>query len=336
MIRALLLLTILWTFTLLMLGAYVRLTDAGLGCPDWPGCYGQLTAPDEPHEITQAEQTFGGEVHAGKGSKEMLHRYVAAGLGVLVLVLALAMVLWRQRLDRLPIWLIVLPVLLIVFQALLGMWTVTLKLMPVVVTAHLLGGMSLLALLVAMAGRIATPLPAAFAEVRSACYLALLLLTGQIILGGWVSTNYAGLACSTSVFCQNELAGHSGIWEAFRPDRLLGQTADGASLSLAHLAAIQSLHRLGAMLVLLVIGRLIYVLHQRSSRLALPLAAALLLQIGLGISNVLFSLPLPLAVAHNGGAALLLAMIVFIAARLPVAKYTAISRLDATWVRSSL
>ncbi len=334
MIRALLLLTILWTFTLIMLGAYVRLSDAGLGCPDWPGCYGQLTAPDEPHEMTRAEQTFGGEVHAGKGSKEMLHRYVAAGLGVLVL--ALAILSWRQRPERLPRWLIVLPVLLIVFQALLGMWTVTLKLMPAVVTAHLLGGMSLLALLVAMAGRIATPLPAAFAEVRSACYLALLLLTGQIILGGWVSTNYAGLACSTSVFCQNELAGHSGVWEAFRPDRLLGQTADGVSLSLAHLAAIQSLHRLGAMLVLLVIGRLIYVLHQRSSRLALPLAAALLLQIGLGISNVLYSLPLPLAVAHNGGAALLLAMIVFIAARVPAAQYTATARLEAAWVRSSI
>ena len=334
MIRALLLLTILWTFTLLMLGAYVRLSDAGLGCPDWPGCYGQLTAPDEPHEITQAEQTFGGEVHAGKGSKEMLHRYVAAGLGVLVL--ALAIVLWRQRPDRLPRWLIVLPVLLIVFQALLGMWTVTLKLMPAVVTAHLLGGMGLFALLVTMAGRIATPLPAVFAGVRSACYLALLLLTGQIILGGWVSTNYAGLACSTSVFCQNELAGHRGVWDAFRPDRLLGQTADGASLSLAHLAAIQSLHRLGAMLVLLVIGRLIYLLHQRSSRLALPLAAALLLQIGLGMSNVLFSLPLPLAVAHNGGAALLLAILVFIAARLPSAQYTATVRLEAAWVRSSI
>ncbi|WP_288842223.1 heme A synthase [uncultured Deefgea sp.] len=334
MIRALLLLTILWTFTLIMLGAYVRLSDAGLGCPDWPGCYGQLTAPDEPHEITQAEQTFGGEVHAGKGGKEMLHRYVAAGLGVLVL--ALAMVLWRQRPERLPRWLIVLPVLLIVFQALLGMWTVTLKLMPAVVTAHLLGGMILCALLVAIAGRIARPLPLALAGVRSCCYLALLLLTGQIVLGGWVSSNYAGLACATSVLCQNELAGNHSVWDAFRPDRLLGQTADGVSLSLAHLAAIQSLHRLGAMLVLLVVGRLIYVLHQRSSRLALPLAAALLLQIGLGISNVLFSLPLPLAVAHNGGAALLLAILVFITVRLPAAQYTATARLNATWVRSLL
>ncbi|WP_084282701.1 COX15/CtaA family protein [Deefgea rivuli] len=301
---------IAWTFGLLMLGAYVRLSDAGLGCPDWPGCYGQLTAPDEAHEIHQAQQQFGGEIVPHKGWKEMIHRYAAGILGVLVL--ALTVVLWRQR-QRLGLapWLIVLPLVVVVFQALLGMWTVTLKLMPGVVTAHLIGGMTLLALLIALAARYLGRPISVLANLRPWFFVALLAVIVQIIIGGWVSTNYAGLACNDFPLCQGQITAPQGLLAALRPDRELGRDVAGELLTIEHLAAIHWLHRVGAMLVLALVGVLIYRLRNVQPRLAWALAGALLLQVSLGIANVLASLPLSLAVAHNGGAALLLGILIY-------------------------
>ena len=309
-IKTLFIVVICWTLALIMLGAYVRLADAGLGCPDWPGCYGQLTAPDEAHEIHFAQQRFGGEIDPFKGWVEMSHRYIAGILGVLVLILCTALLMLRKQFD-LPAWLIILPLLVIVFQALLGMWTVTLKLMPAVVTAHLLGGMTLLAVLVALFSRCFGQTRTYLANTRPWFLAALAAVIVQIILGGWVSTNYAGLACNDFPLCQGQLMPPEGLMTALRPDRALGRDVYGELLTIDHLAAIHWLHRLGAVLVLLIVGELAIKLRRAMPYFALVLVVALLLQVLLGILNVLAALPLVLAVAHNGGAAILLCILVY-------------------------
>ncbi|WP_373973974.1 COX15/CtaA family protein [Chitinibacter sp. SCUT-21] len=307
--QRLLIVAIIWTALLMTLGAYVRLQDAGLGCPDWPGCYGHFTVPDEHHEIRHAEQHFGLAVDVAKGWKEMIHRYVASGLGVLIIVLSL--VLWRERwrAGRNP-WLALLPLVVILLQGAFGMWTVTLKLMPAVVTGHLIGGMSLLICLIVLLAREQQPC-VLDVRWRGLWRLAIACVVAQIILGGWVSTNYAALACNGFPQCQGSWAMPSGLSEALRPDRELGLSANGVALNIEHLAAIHYLHRIGAMLVLAVVGALAWCLRHRLPLFACTLAAALLLQIALGISNVLLSLPLPLALAHHAGAAFLLSCLVY-------------------------
>ncbi|KPC49309.1 COX15/CtaA family protein [Amantichitinum ursilacus] len=314
-VRLLLWVAVVWTFCLLMLGAWVRLHDAGLGCPDWPGCYGHLTVPEAPHEIAKASAQFGGTVEPAKGWKEMIHRYAAGGLGLLVLALTVAL-LRKRTPHSAPVWLVLAPPLVILLQALLGMWTVTLKLMPVVVTAHLMGGMSMLALLTALAARSTLAPMALPAETRSVAWLALALVAVQIVLGGWVSTNYAGLACDGFPACRGSFAPAPGLLDALRPDRALGLTADGNPLTIDHLAAIHWLHRCGALLVTLLVLALVLRLWRDARPFALALLAALVLQVALGVANVELSLPLPLAVAHNGGAALLLLTLITLLARL--------------------
>jgi cytochrome c oxidase assembly protein subunit 15 len=309
--RRLLLIAIVWTALLMTLGAYVRLQDAGLGCPDWPGCYGHVGVPDEPHEIAHAENRFGMAVDVAKGWKEMIHRYVAGGLGVLMMVLA--WVLWRDRRRAgLRPWLALLPLGVIVLQGAFGMWTVTLKLMPAVVTGHLIGGMillmSLLCLLASAEQKRDFELRL---RLRAYWRWALLAVALQMVLGGWVSTNYAALACNGFPQCQGGWSMPAGLAEALRPDRALGMSAQGWALNLDHLAAIHYLHRLGALLVLIVVLRLAWVLRMAARPYAGALVAALMLQIALGIGNVLFSLPLILALAHHAGAAVLLGMLVY-------------------------
>jgi heme a synthase len=189
------------------------------------------------------------------------------------------------------------------------MWTVTMKLMPIVVTAHLLGGMTLLALLTWLASR-ATLAPQLPCPLRPILIISLIAILLQIALGGWVSTNYAALACNGFPACQGSFAAPQGLSEAMQPIRQLGHTAAGEALAIHHLAAIHWLHRLGALLLLACLSALIWQLRKASPRWAGLIAAALLLQISLGISNVWFDLPLPLAVAHNGGAAILLMLVV--------------------------
>ena len=277
------------------LGAWVRLSDAGLGCPDWPGCYGHLLGVPE-HAADSA-----------KAWKEMTHRYAAASLGLLIL--GLCLLAWRQRSRISPL----LPTALtgiVFFQALLGMWTVTLLLKPLVVSAHLLGGMTTLALLVWLnlrqhggpAGPTASP------GLRAGGLLGLALLVMQIALGGWVSSNYAALACADFPTCQGRWLPDMDFAEAFTVHRELGQTAAGSLLSTSALTAIHWGHRLGALLILLSVGSLGLALLRRPDWRAWGrlLLALLALQIGLGVANVLLALPLPLAVAHNVGAALLL------------------------------
>ena len=305
-IRILLWLLVGWTFCLAMLGAYVRLSDAGLGCPDWPGCYGRITPPEAHHEIAHAEQHYGGDVNPAKGWKEMIHRYAVGGLSVLLLGTLLAAARKRKTLD-LPWAMLAAPLLVIVLQALLGRWTVTLRLMPIVVTAHLVGGLTLLATLTLLASR--ASLPRQSLPGRGWVWLALAMVAMQVVLGGWVSSNYAGLACDGFPLCRGTLAPPDGLWAALQPDRPLGLTADGLPLTVAQLAGIHWLHRLGALLVTLVVGSLAWSLRHQHPRWAVLLGTALLVQLLLGITNVVAGLPLPAAVAHNGGAALLIVLL---------------------------
>ncbi len=314
MYRPLVYCTVALTFLVIVAGAYVRLEDAGLGCPDWPGCYGQvLGVPDDPHEVAKAEQAFPGKtVDRGRAWKEMFHRYLAGTLGLLIV--AIAVMAWRRRRDRgrAPALAVAL-VVLVGFQAALGMWTVTLLLKPAIVTLHLLGGMATLALTTWLALReLDPPAPAASRGLRAWACIALAVLVAQIALGGWVSANYAALACTDFPTCQGAWAPSMDFGNAFHVLRELGVTAAGAPLSQEALNAIQWSHRVGALVTLIVVGALAI----RASRepalrvVACVIATLLVIQVGLGIANVLLRLPLALAAAHNAVAALLLAALV--------------------------
>jgi cytochrome c oxidase assembly protein subunit 15 len=290
--RRLLAFSALLAFGVITLGAWVRLSDAGLGCPDWPGCYGQwLGVPEHAAD-------------PGRAWKEMIHRYFAGILGLAVFTLCLLS--WRRRLSP------ALPTALagiVLFQALLGMWTVTLLLKPLVVSAHLLGGMTVLALLVWLNLRQdGSAPPAVPGKLRILAAAALLLVAVQIALGGWVSSNYAALACPDFPACRGEWLPAMDFGQAFTFQRELGQTADGSLLSTEALTAIHWSHRLGALLVTVVGGGLGVALlgHPGWKNWGILLLGLLALQFGLGVANVLFALPLALAVAHNAGAALLL------------------------------
>jgi cytochrome c oxidase assembly protein subunit 15 len=285
------------TFVVIVAGGYVRLSDAGLGCPDWPLCYGNPV----PHQITDPGAL-------AKAWKEMGHRYLAGALGALIFLVALLS--WKNR--RSPgIATAILAV--VAAQAALGMWTVTLLLKPAIVTAHLLGGMTTLALLILLFLRQGRYSPAP--ELRSLRVLAGLSLAAvavQIALGGWVSANYAALACPDLPACMGQVFPPMDFANAFHVLRDLGRTREGELLSLQALTAIHWTHRLFALLVLGAVGFLAF----RASRLpalrGVALAAGILvaLQFLLGVANVALGLPLPLAAAHNAGAALLLASLV--------------------------
>lgn len=308
--RRLIILAACLAFGVVALGAYVRLSDAGLGCPDWPGCYGHLVGvPDQVHEQAAAAAAFPGKpVETAKAWKEMVHRYFAGTLGLLIL--AICGLSWRREIRQRQSPALPTALLGIVgFQALLGMWTVTLLLKPMVVTAHLLGGMTTLALLVTLAlgGEHRPRLPVG-ATLKPLALVALLAVAAQIALGGWVSSNYAALACPDFPTCHGEWMPAMDFGHAFTLHRELGQTADGALLSHDALTAIHWSHRLGALIVTMLVGSLAWQLLREKGwqGWGALLAGVLLLQLGLGVANVLLSLPLPLAVAHNVGAAALL------------------------------
>jgi cytochrome c oxidase assembly protein subunit 15 len=316
--RPLVLCSVVLTFLVIVVGAYVRLEDAGLGCPDWPGCYGQLLGvPDEVHELARAEQAFPGKsVDAGRAWKEMFHRYLAGMLGLLIA--AIAAIAWRRRaaIGR-PPWLASALVLLVAFQATLGMWTVTMLLQPAIVTLHLLGGMAIFALLLWLALWEINPpaAPAAAARaLRPWAAAGIAVLVAQIALGGWVSTNYAALACTDIPTCHGEWLPAMDFGHAYHVLRDLGVTATGAPLSHEALTAIHWSHRLGAVVTLVCVGFLALwaLCIPRLRTVGAALLVLLLAQAGLGIANVLLRLPLVLAAAHNAGAALLLAALVML------------------------
>lgn len=305
---------VLLCLAVIMLGAYVRLSDAGLSCPDWPGCYGHLDVPAAGAEIAAANAAFPARpVVPAKAWKEMIHRYLASGLGLLIL--AMAALAWRRR--RCPGQQRLLPGLLVglvIFQGLLGMWTVTLLLKPLVVTAHLLGGMATLALLwwclLCQGGYL--PGLARPRGLRFWSLLALLVLAGQLFLGAWTSTNYAGLACPDFPTCLGRWWPQTDFARAFTLWHGLGINYAGGVLDFVPRATIHLSHRVGALVtasVMLALGLGLWRMGRADARwrwLAAALLAAVGLQVALGIATVVYHLPLPLAVAHNGGGALLL------------------------------
>ena len=321
-LQALTLLTLFLTFDLVMFGAFTRLTDSGLGCPDWPGCYGQASPVGARVQIDAAEAAMPtGPVTHGKAWVEMIHRYLATGVGVLILVLTLAT--WRQwRRQRAaaatdivhPGWPL-LTLLWVCAQGAFGALTVTMKLFPAIVTLHLLGGVGLLVLLVVQAESYrrsagAAPEPLA-AGLRALLWLSAGAVALQIALGGWVSTNYAVLVCNTFPMCQGSWWPPMDFAQGFELWRPLGESGDGSRLEFHALTAIHYAHRLFAYAVFVLLGLLAWRLA-RAGRLAaqrrwvLALAA---LQLLTGLSNVILDWPLLAAVLHTGGAAALMTVL---------------------------
>jgi cytochrome c oxidase assembly protein subunit 15 len=318
MFRKLVWFAVIYTFVVVVVGAYVRLSDAGLGCPDWPGCYGELTPHHAQDDIAKAVEDQGGThgpVSLGKAWKEMFHRYIAGGLGLVILAIAVTAWLRRRELRQSPLLATSLLVL-VMFQAALGMWTVTLLLKPVIVTLHLLGGLATLALLAWLGLRQETfkPVPTAAMRLRPWALLTLLIVIAQIMLGGWVSTNYAALACVDFPTCHGQWLPEMDFHHGFQLVRELGMTAAGTHLSYDAITAIHWTHRVGAAVTFLYAGGFALVLL-RTAGLAgygAVLLAVLLLQVALGIANVVAGLPLAVAAAHNAGAAILLVTAVVI------------------------
>ena len=304
---------LLLTLTVVVLGAWVRLTDAGLGCPDWPGCYGQIGVPASAAEIDAANARYPERpVETGKAWREMIHRYAASTLGLVIVTIA--WLAFRNRRDPGQPWRLPLALVgIVVFQGLLGMWTVTLLLKPVVVMGHLLGGMTTLGIigwLLAREWRRAPRLPTEWPRLRALGIAALVALGLQIALGGWTSTNYAALACPDFPTCQTQWWPEMNFREGFVLWRGLGTDYEGGVLDNPSRAAIHVTHRLGALVVTLILAVLIIAgvraHHPSVRRASLAVGLVLALQIAIGITVVLESLPLALATAHNGVAALLL------------------------------
>lgn len=298
-----------------LLGAYTRLVDAGLGCPDWPGCYGFISVPDTAAEIQVAEASFPhAPVESEKAWPEMIHRYFAGTLGLLVAFIAVASVIKRKNENQL----VALPVLLfglICFQAALGMWTVTLGLLPIVVMGHLLGGFTMLALLLLLYLKIRDNNPSTMSSpLRTLVLVGIAVVFMQITLGGWTSANYAAIICADFPTCQGSWIPPMDFSAAFqiRTEGVTDYT--GGHLGNDARVTIQWLHRLGALITTLFVLFLHIKLMQAGyKRSAIWLMTVLIIQVSLGVSNVVFSLPLAVAVAHNGIAAMLLLSLVFFA-----------------------
>lgn len=323
-LHALTVLTLFLTFDLTLFGAFTRLTDSGLGCPDWPGCYGNASPVGASHEIAMAQsaQPTGPVTHS-KAWVEMVHRYLATGVGVLILALAGAtwIVRWRQR--RLPVpakgehatlsaWWPAFTLVWVCLQGAFGALTVTWKLFPAIVTLHLLGAVVLLVLLCIQAVRYrqaaADRLPTAVSPaLRNGLLATSALLLLQIALGGWVSTNYAVLACTQFPTCQGSWWPPMNFAQGFEIWRHLGLTGNGAPLDFSALTAIHYAHRLMAYAVFAALGVLAWQLRRTAPLRpqARWLAGLALLQFATGLGNVLLGWPLVAAVLHTGGAAAL-------------------------------
>jgi len=310
-------------FALLVIvfGAFVRLSNAGLSCPDWPTCYGQLTWPTQEHEVASANAAFPERpVESDKAWREQAHRMLVGGLSVLTFGLAIWAFVRRRDLGRLA-FVPYAAAVAIVYQALLGKWTVTLKLLPLVVSAHLLGGMALFALLAYTALRL-TLAPMGNvdnAALRRGVLVGLALLALQIALGGWTSSNYAALACGTDFpTCLGQWSPPTDFHNGFVLWRGVGVDYEGGVLDSPARTAIQLAHRAGAVIVLLaLLATAVFAARRRETRaLGAALGAGVLLQVLLGIGNVKLGLPLPVATAHNGVAALLLLVLLALLVRL--------------------
>ena len=327
-VQVLTLLTLFLTFDLVLFGAFTRLTDSGLGCPDWPGCYGSASPLGAKAEISAAQTAMPtGPVTHGKAWVEMIHRYLATSVGVLILVLAV--MAWRASRARsaqgLPAattpWWPILTLIWVCVQGAFGALTVTMKLFPAIVTLHLMGGLLLLALLCAQAVKQAQ-LSGAEAPVyvsgglRALTWVTFAFVVMQVALGGWVSTNYAVLACTDFPQCQGRWWPDMNFVQGFEIWRELGLTGAGEAIGFTALTAIHYVHRLAAFVVLAALAVLAWRLNgvselRRQSRLIAFLTA---LQLATGLSNVVLGWPLVAAVLHTGGAGALVVVLTWVVA----------------------
>lgn len=309
---------ILLALVVIVLGAYTRLTDAGLGCPDWPGCYGHLTVPQTEQQIQIAEQAYPERpVEAHKAWNEMIHRYFAGTLGLLILAIFVSSMLNRayHKPFKLPLLLLV----LVIFQGALGMWTVTLNLLPVVVMGHLLGGFSVLACLFLLYLRL-TPyrIPGGDPHVIALgkfCALGIAILVAQIALGGWTSANYAALACTEMPICEGNWYERLDITGAFSVPE--AENYEFGAHNYEQRMTMHIAHRLGAVITFIYLSWLALKLYTKAisgyiKRISVILMLVLSAQVLLGVSNVVFSLPIAVAVLHNAVAACLLLVMVLI------------------------
>lgn len=304
------------------LGAFTRLADAGLGCPDWPGCYGHLLWPDEEHEIVAANEAFPDmPVISGKAWPEMVHRYFAGSLGLLIL--ALAVIAMKKRNTeaypfRQPLFMLV----LVIWQALFGMWTVTLKLWPQVVTLHLMGGFATLVLLVILAQRLSSyrwvvsePLLCRLAAIKPWLIGGVVIVAIQICLGGWIASNYAAFGCPPKEFpsCFGSYWPEMDFTQGFNLMQHIGPNYLGGLMDNEARTAIHYVHRLGALVTsVYLIGMALACFkigYRPLNKLCTLIVTVLIVQVLLGISNVIMVLPLSIAVAHNMVGALLLAVV---------------------------
>ncbi|MBX6317637.1 heme A synthase [Pigmentiphaga sp.] len=312
--------TMFLTFDLIMFGAFVRLTDSGLGCPDWPGCYGQITPLGALDDIRAAASALPeGPVTLPKAWIEMIHRYVGALLGLLIIAITVAAWRYRKVLAQSP-WLATVILPAVCLQGAFGAWTVTHQLMPAVVTAHLLGGMSLLALLTWLSARqkVLPEIPAGVRRWRPYVALGLVLLYVQLALGGWVSTNYAALACMDFPTCHGQWLPEMDFRSGYSVMRGLGELPSGELISQDALTAIHWTHRNFAFVVLLYFAWLALKLR-RHAGLQGPshaLLAMLAVQLLTGLTSIFLQWPIVIAVLHNGGAAVLTLLCVTLLVRL--------------------
>jgi cytochrome c oxidase assembly protein subunit 15 len=314
-VAALAALTLFLCFDLVVFGAFTRLSDSGLGCPDWPGCYATSSPVAAAQHIAHAQSLApAGPVTEKKAWIEMIHRYFGMALGTLIILMLAAAAFARERRAQV---LAGVTLAWVIAQGLFGMLTVTWKLYPAIVTGHLLGGMGLLALLALQAPR---PGPAGEASRmlgprdRWALWLAAFALLLQIALGGWVSTNYAVLACTGFPQCNGQWWPAMNWSEGFTFLRELGRNADGEPIAMTALVAIQWSHRLFAIVVVAAMGWLVARLWQRGQaarRRAVIIGGLVLLQLATGLSNVVLGWPLVAALAHTAGAAALVICIGF-------------------------
>jgi len=309
-------------YVVILLGAYTRLADAGLGCPDWPGCYGHVGVPKHVDDVAAANQAYPERpVEAAKAWKEMIHRYFASTLGLVIF--ALGVIAIRKRSEpgqafKLPIFLMA----LVVFQGMLGMWTVTIKLHPTIVMSHLMGGMTTLSILwwlsLRSGGLFKTEqikrLDAS--ALKTPALIGLVIVVFQVMLGGWTSSNYAALHCIDFPTCNGqEYFPPMNFSEGFTLLHEIGQNYEFGTMSNEARIAIHTTHRIGAVITALFVLWLGFKLlltpaYAPLKNAGIALIAVVILQFILGVSNVLLSLPLLVAVAHNGGGALLILTLV--------------------------
>ncbi len=302
-----------------LMGGWTRINDAGLSCPDWPGCFGQIGVPNTELEIKAANELYPKVlVEEGKGWLEMIHRYLAGSLGLLILCLAVISIPMRKS-AAYPHLLSIGLLILVIFQAMLGMWTVTLKLLPIIVTAHLFGGLLTTVLLFLLKFKLQANY-VLFKKWKRKNYIllgGLVLLFMQVLLGGWTSSNYAGWGCSDWLACNPSLDIKYNFYSAFNVTFDTTYSHQGGTLGIEQRGAIQILHRLGALAVFIYFLAAFVLVDRKENYWKVSLTALLLvvLQIVFGFANVIWSFPASLAMGHH-----LLALALLVASTLMLVK----------------